>query len=288
MIKTLLVELTGSQTDTATLQTAYLAARLFDARLECLHLSPEWQQVAAQTAMADMTGPVVSEEFFAAFEAEAKAMTWRAHRHFLEFCKHRDIAISDAASASVTHAVSAAWQERLGEFRHDIAKAARFHDLTVISRRRDIDAVGSVILKAGRPILLAPEAAPENFAPTIAVAWKDRAESARAMTAAMPLLEKAEKILLVCVEDGEGKARTIESANHVAEQLRWHGLSAEVQYAIPGGESIANTIVKCARDNKADLIVSGAYGHSRVSELVLGGVTRDLLKECPLPLFLFH
>jgi nucleotide-binding universal stress UspA family protein len=80
----------------------------------------------------------------------------------------------------------------------------------------------------------------------------------------------------------------MESAERVAQQLRWHGLNIEAHYVIAGDHTVGDAIVKTARDNRADLIVSGAYGHSRLRELVLGGVTRDLLRESLLPVFLFH
>jgi nucleotide-binding universal stress UspA family protein len=145
-----------------------------------------------------------------------------------------------------------------------------------------------LILNAGRPVLIAPARTPENLAPTIAIAWKDTAESARAITAAMPLLAKADLILVLSVEDGSGPAATMESAERAAQQLRWHGLNAEAIYVNAGDRSVVEAITKSARDNKADLIVSGGYGHSRLRELVLGGVTRDLLRESLLPRFFFH
>jgi nucleotide-binding universal stress UspA family protein len=80
----------------------------------------------------------------------------------------------------------------------------------------------------------------------------------------------------------------MESAERAAQQLRWHGLNAEAIYVNAGDRSVVEAITKSARDNKADLIVSGGYGHSRLRELVLGGVTRDLLRESLLPRFFFH
>ena len=129
---------------------------------------------------------------------------------------------------------------------------------------------------------------PENLAPTITIAWKSSPESARAITAAMPLLDKAEKIFVLSIEDGSGAAATIDSAEQMARHLRWHGYNSEAHYVNPDNRSVADAIDNFARGNRTDLIVSGAYGHSRLREYVLGGVTRALLKDCSLPLFLFH
>ena len=286
MIKTILVPLTGHPSDESTLETAYLVARLFDSHLECLHIAPDWQAKAATAAVHDMSGPIVSEEFFASFEQETKAMRWRARLHLAEFCKRRQLSASDSKPPSGK--VSVTSREVSGEPWATMMHEARFHDLVVLAHQDAIDDLGSLILNAGRPVLVAPRQAPENLAPTIAIAWKETAESARAITAAMPLLAKADRILVLSVEDGGGSAATMESAERVAQQLRWHGLNTEAIYVNPGDRPVPDEIVKSAHDNKADLIVSGGYGHSRLRELILGGVTRDLLRESPLPVFFFH
>jgi nucleotide-binding universal stress UspA family protein len=286
MIKTILVQLTGDRSDESTLETAYLVARLFDAHLECLHICTDWRAIATRSAVHDISGPIVSEEFFASFEWETEATRWRARLHLVEFCKRRQLSVSYPRPLSGR--VSVTWREISGDPWLTTTQEARFYDIVVSARRDGIDDLGSLILNAGRPVLLAPHQTPENLAPTIAIAWKETAEAARAIIAAMPLLAKADRIHVLSVEDGGGSAATMESAEREAKQLRWHGLDTEAHYVISDDYTVAGAIVKSARDNRADLIVSGSYGHSRLSELVLGGVTRDLLRESLLPVFLFH
>ena len=286
MIKTILVPLTDHKSDKDVLETAYLVARLFDAHLECLHVSPDWRTTAARSVVHDTTGAGVSDDLFASIEQEAKGAKWHARRHLAEFCKRRQLSVTDQCPPSGR--ISVTWREISGDSWQKITHEARFHDLVVMAHQAGVYELGALILNAGRPVLLAPRRAPENLAPTIAVAWKEMAEAARAITAAMPLLRKADRILIVSVEDGRGSAATMESAERAALQLRWHGLNAEAHYVISGDHTIAGAFVKAARDNKADLIVSGGYGHSRLRETVLGGVTRDLLQESPFPTFFFH
>jgi len=286
MPATLLVELTGDPTDAATLETAFLTARLFDAHMECVHVESNWHQRVAEAVDSDFTGAMVSEEFLAALEREAKVLAWRAHRHFLAFSRDRSLGALDVPSR--TRAVSATWREFSGDRPHEFLKLARIHDLAVMPHHQDINTLGSFVLNAGRPVLLAPQSIPENLAPTIAIAWKNSPESARAITAAMPLLAKADRILVLSVQDRNGAEETVDSTERVVQQLGWHGFNAKAHHLLPCDHSVAATIERFARRNKADLIVSGAYGHSRLRELVLGGVTRDLLGGCSLPLFLFH
>ena len=286
MIKTILVQLTGDPSDETTLETAYLVARLFDSHLECLHISPDWVARAASAAAHDVSGPLVSEELLASFEQEMKATRWRARRHLADFCNRRQLSVSDSKPPSGR--ISVAWRELPGEPWPTMTHEARFHDLVVLAHHETVNDLGALILNAGRPVLIASARTPENLAPTIAIAWKETAESARAITAAMPLLAKADLILVLSVEDGSGSAATMESAERAAHQLRWHGLNTESIYVNAGDRSVVEAITKSARDNRADLIVSGGYGHSRLRELVLGGVTRDLLRESLLPRLFFH
>jgi len=285
-IKTILVQLTGHPSDESALETAFLVARLFDSHLECLHIAPDWQAKAARAAIHDMSGPIMSQELFADFEQDTKATRWRAILHLAEFCMRRHFSASDSKLPSGR--VSVTLREISSGPGQTMLHETRFYDLVVLAREDGIEDLGSLILNAGRPVLVAPRQAPENLAPTIAIAWKETAESARAITAAMPLLAKADRIFVLSVEDGRGSAATMESAERVAQQLRWHGLNTEAIYVNPGDRSVVDEIVKCAHDNKADLIVSGGYGHSRLRELILGGVTRDLLRKSPLPVFWFH
>lgn len=285
MIKTILVPLTGAPTDDAALETAYLIARPFEAHLVCLHVAPGWTEYAAHFAAANIDNTLPSTELIAAFEQDRKAIAWRAHRHFAELCRRWNVTVAESPQTGV---ISAAWRVSSGDGVEAIVAEARFHDLLVVGRMRDTGILGSLIVSTGRPVVLAPKQAPENLAPTIAVAWKNSPEAARALTAAMPLFAKADKVLVLAVEEGNGRAATLDSAERIARHLRWHGLSAETQCIIAGERSVADAMVQSALHSRADLLVMGGYGHSRLREFVLGGVTRDVLNDCLLPVFLFH
>ncbi len=286
MIKTILVQLSGDPGDNTALETAYLIARLFDAHIVGLHVSPGWAELAGQVALQDVEGAAPSAEFFAALEQQRKSMAWRANRHFAEFCRRWQISI--VGNQPGPRAVSAEMREIRGDVVKETVAEARFHDLLVLGRTAEARGFGAMVVSAGRPIVIAPKQAPENLAPTIAVAWKETAEAARALTAAMPLLSKADKVLVLAAAEGKGRTAMIDSAERIARHLRWHGLSVETQCIAPGERSLADAIAQSALQNRADLLVMGGYGHSRLRELVLGGVTRDVLNGCPLPVFLFH
>jgi nucleotide-binding universal stress UspA family protein len=229
---------------------------------------------------------VPSGELFCVLEEEAKKVAWRAHRHFSEFCRRWRVPVAETAPAP--HTVSAAWHDAKGGTVEITLKQARLHDLAVFARGPEPRVLEAAVMGSGRPVLIAPKKAPENLAPTVAVAWKDTADAARALMAAMPLLMKADRILVLTAEEGNGQRATINSAERVVRYLAWHGLSGGVHYVPHSEPSGAQALVQTALDNRADLLVMGGYGHSRLREFVLGGVTREVLRDCPLPVLMFH
>jgi nucleotide-binding universal stress UspA family protein len=285
MVKTIMVQLTGHASDEAALETGYLIARLFSAHIEAVHVSPSWAEFAASMAAQNLDSAISPVEAIESFEEESKNAATRAREQLASLCKRWNIA--EANSPVTPERVTAAWRECKGAVDRVITSAARFYDLTVVSRSPD-SAIDALVLNAGKPVVVAPEKAPENLAPTIAIAWKETAEAARAVTAAMPLLERASKVLLIGADEGSGPDAVIESTGKMVETLAWHGIKAEAHCVNPSGRSVAGAILQCALGNKADLLVMGAYGHSRVREFILGGVTRDVLSQCSLPVFLYH
>lgn len=139
---------------------------------------------------------------------------------------------------------------------------------------RSID-IGEVLLGAGRPILLVAQGASKLKADKIVVAWKDTKEARRAIVDALPLLKAASDVQVVVIDEGNlGPER--ESMLDAVAWLESHDVKVRGD-VLPDENGAANAITKAAKTAGADLIVSGAYGHSRLREWLVGGVTRDLL-----------
>lgn len=164
-----------------------------------------------------------------------------------------------------------------------LARQARAADLvlTGVARgdafdpSRAVD-TGELVLRVGRPVLIVPVAAREFRLERVFVAWKDTRESRHAIVDALPLLQQAARVTLGTVaEEGDLPiART--GLADVARWLARHGVVAE-QVAAPAVGDDADALWVLAQDLRADCIVAGAYGHSRLREWVFGGVTRNLL-----------
>jgi nucleotide-binding universal stress UspA family protein len=136
--------------------------------------------------------------------------------------------------------------------------------------------MGDLAMQVGRPVLIVPASVGSLNLNRIIVGWKDTRETRRAIVDAVPLLKKAGRVVVVEIASGDGLASARVHLDDVVDWLKRHGVAAQSQ-AIPSSEDDATSLAAVAREQGADVIVAGAYGHSRLREWVLGGVTRDLL-----------
>jgi nucleotide-binding universal stress UspA family protein len=148
---------------------------------------------------------------------------------------------------------------------------------------RPLDPV-SVVLAAGRPVLVVPPGIDHFEARRVMVAWKDTREARRAVFDALPILRLASRVDVVAVTDADGTS----GAADVAAYLATHGIDATSAERRSDGESDGEALLDLASEGATDLIVMGAYGHGRMREMVLGGVTRDVLRYAPICSLLSH
>lgn len=290
-MRKILVSLTGFESDATALDTAYMAARLFDAHLHCICARPGPGQIVVGASPFEIGAAMNAAELIADLQKENEFRAKNARIAFDRFCKRWDIGQADGAAA---RGVSATWQQIVGDEVETTIAEGRYHDLIVLGRPAEVTAlstegIGAVLVGSGRPLLVAPKTPLENLAPTIAVAWKDGPEAARAVTAAAPLLAKATRIVVLTADEGDAKCSDrVASAERIAAQFRRHGVTSEARLVVPGGRSLPDAVIDTAAATGADIVVMGGYGHSRLRELVFGGFTRHVLNESRLPVFLFH
>jgi nucleotide-binding universal stress UspA family protein len=178
-----------------------------------------------------------------------------------------------------------------------VAQQALFADLLVLGQRdaRDPaagvlprDFVESVVVASGRPAVVVPYVAPVRpLAETIAIAWKETREAARAVSAAMPLLRHAQQVHVLTW--GEEREPRVGGAQlNLADYLGLHGVQATWHHGGPEPSPIGEHILSRAFDLDAGLLVMGCYGHARAREWVLGGASRTILASMTLPVLLAH
>jgi len=194
---------------------------------------------------------------------------------------------------------SATFQEITGDVTAQVVDESRLHDLVVIAHgavSQDPtawDSLESALLFSAKPVLLVPlaAAATEPALTTvpsgrhIAIAWDGGAHAARAVAGALPLLTEADSVTIVSVGSAASPGL---AAERLAGYLAWHGITAAVARIQASHQAIGPVLLREVTSRGIDLLVMGAYGHSRMREMILGGVTRHILANGALPVLLTH
>lgn len=244
------------------------------AHLTCLHL---------------IYSPLVAYDPYAQWTALMREWEDTARdiqRKVIDKCR----AISDLSSVSVD------FVGYLSSDAKQVLAHARMADLIVMGQRNPDDVESdfgngfreSFVLKVGRPVLFLPYARSDsNKFDTIIVAWDGGREATRALADAMPFLKKAKLVKIITVSSGEEHEVELPDVD-IASNLAKHGVNVEVEKNENVSIEVGEWLLSRAADANADMLVMGAYGHNRIAELVLGGVTRSLLREMTIPVLMSH
>jgi len=174
---------------------------------------------------------------------------------------------------------------------------ARHSDLMVLGQHNEIDhgyspknLAEQLVLACGRPILLVPHSwKPAKIGKRIMVAWDRKRESTRAVNDAIPFLQKAKLVELVAVTSKvPDPGKKFDRCADLAKHLSFHGIDAKTNNLIARDIDILNLLLSAITDGDIDMVVMGAYGHARIREMVLGGVTKDIFSQMPVPVLMSH
>ncbi len=171
---------------------------------------------------------------------------------------------------------------------------ARYADLAIVGRPDSagreavpLDLPQTLVLASGRPVLLWPPGPPLSAGHRVLVGWNASREATRAVADALPFLARAEAVELLVVDHERHPAdHGEEPGADIARHLARHGVRLDVRRMASGGEDVGRLILSRASVFGADLVVMGAYGHSRLTELIFGGATRTALHEATLPVLM--
>ena len=225
MIKTILVPATASDADAAVFTSAMTVARAFGSHLDFLHVRLDATALAVMMT-SEGGAPANVGNLIDQLEREADQREKRAEQAFRDFCQRKRLRIAETPALSSTP--SAQWHREIGSEAGRFTDYGRAADLLILGRppagEPDMSEVlEAALLDSGRPLLIPGETPVTTFPETIAIAWKDTPEAARALTAAMPFLSKANRIAILLVE--EGPERPAEEEPRIANNLRWPRLT---------------------------------------------------------------
>lgn len=262
----------------AALRAAIDMARVEDAHLDVVALGVDRTQVGYFYAGAS---GAIYREMIERAEAEA-ATAAEAARAILapediRWAVHPEVGQSGAVNAIV-------------------ARHARFADLALLrppygaARGPEEEAILEAILFDGEcPTIVVPEgsdAAPRTD--RVVVAWNESAEALAAVRRALPILQRARKVEIVVIDPRPSGPEMPDPGVNLSQMLARHGIGCDITLLPRSLPSVAEVLARHLRDHEADMLVMGAYGHSRFREAILGGATRSFLRDAPVPVFMMH
>ena len=275
MIKDIIVNLSVGRPRDIAGEFAISVATLFQSHLSAIAFA--YEPVIGATPF-DCVSPNIIENFRAEQKAEASKAQQAFDRHARLAGLSCDSRVVSAGAADAASTFST---------------LARNYDLSVVAQAQPDDglpdslAVQAVLFDSGRPVLIVPYIQSTGIKlDRVMVCWDGSRSAARAIGDALPVLERASQIDVVTVEQTErrNELRGAQIAAHLAR----HKLKVELKPIVAPDSEAANVILSQAADSSCDLIVMGGYGHSRLREFVLGGVTKDMLSTMTVPVLISH
>ncbi|MCS3726429.1 universal stress protein [Bradyrhizobium betae] len=203
-------------------------------------------------------------------------------------------AFTQAASRANTRAQTRSGKVPADQIASVLAEHARFSDLTLVpvkphdSRTEHI--IETLLFESGRPLLLCPEQhvdALRSEFENVMIAWDHSARAARAVGDALPILQAAASVQVITVADDKTD-EMVRSGTALVDHLREHGVHASFETAKAGGSSIGKVLGSWAKSHAIDAIIMGAYHHSRLNEIVWGGVTKTVIGQPPCWVMISH
>ena len=232
-------------------------------------------------------GITLPGDYLTEFEEEGRQQAEAARLKYLELVEARDIPLGDLDVSGLR----AGWTEMVGSGPEGIGEYARLFDLVILGRSVEDSAVDwkttaeAVMFDSGRPLLIVSDEIPATIGRKILLAWNGSTETARTLTGAMSILTDIDEVLVVTVE---GAVVSGPAGEDVCRHLNASGISSTAQTIDRGTSSVAQAILEVADKFSADLIIKGAFTHSRLRQLIFGGPTSELIKCSGLPILLSH
>ncbi len=276
-IKNILVSYNGMPSARSALGVALMMAEKYDAHLTgILSYGPSRMSVAL--------GPWVTPDLLESIQENEAARRAEIRASFNELC-----AETESARPGKTHFIDLG-----GDADESLMEAARYYDIVVMGQYESEPETAhfaphpdTVALHSGRPVLIVPKGyATKRLGDRAVLAWDGGRAAARAMSDAMPILENKSIVTILTVGSGEAAKRK-EGLDIVAHLAR-HAIMTDWKNVPRNGGGIAGAILDMCEEKQAGLLVMGAYEHSRFTEELIGGTTKSILRDSPIPILMSH
>jgi nucleotide-binding universal stress UspA family protein len=276
--KSILSVLSSTQTAAAPLAQMAALAEQFQGHAEALCLGVDRTQTGYYYAGANA---LVLQETLSRAQEEAQAV--------------RALAEQTLAAAGVVWSAEDGVAQSADLSRH-VALHARFSDLVVLGRPygrergAEAEPIAEAALFEGKaPVLIVPDQAAAVRSPrTVMVAWNESAEAMTAIRKALPFLQAADLVRIVIIDPPQHGPERSDPGGLLSQMLARHGVACEIDVLSKTMSRVSDLLNRHATDTASEMIVMGAYGHSRFREAILGGATRNMLEQAKVPVFMAH
>ena len=287
-IKTILAPVLGRKEDTVVLEAALAMAALQGAHIFVTHLGRDPRAALAGQVGEGMSGSML-EQLVQAGEKQLATSRDTARASFDAWVRATAVAVTEAPTSN--DKPTASFESLVGEPGSMVARRGRLCSVTVVARTdetagADAKAVlEAAMMETGRAVLYVPEDRHPKAISAIGVAWNGSREAARALALSMPLLEQAPAVHVIA---GTSDLLTTDDVGACVQALQWHEVKAAARTFAVNGGSVSGRLQAEAREAGCQLLVLGAYSHSRLREFIFGGVTDDVLAAVRMPVLLAH
>jgi len=281
-MKTILVPFYDDDIAHSALETACLVADRFDGYVEGLF-------VMRPPQIFDGEGIALAGSYMTQLKEEGRRLADSARERFLAAIEARGLPQGDVTTPP--DKPCAGWRETEGLEGQVVGDYGRLFDLIVVGRNFGQPWLDwsvmceAALFESGRPVLVTPGSRPESLGERVLVAWNGSTETARCIALSMPFLLRAQSVEVLTVS---GWGVPGPSADQVTAHLTRNGIRATTKQVEPEGRSVGEAILAECADSGVDLMVKGAYTHSRLRQLVFGGATRHLLANADVAMIMAH
>ncbi len=289
-IQKVLLPLNGTSNAEAALATALLFARQFGGHIAGLHVRADSRDVAP-LAGEGLSGAMV-EDMMSAAEREGSRRALAVREIFDRFTAAHGVQVTDTIppfSGNPVGTASASLVTMTGREHEVVTYRARLSDVTVVPHPDSGEEISSsetlhaILFDSGRPVVIAPRRLPATAGRRICIAWNGTSESTAALHHILPWAAEADAVRVLYSGDYQRRGP---EARDAADYLTIHGIHADlVEFGDPD-ETVGASLLAACHDFGADMLAMGAYSHSRLRQLILGGVTRHVLENAEIPVLM--
>ncbi len=285
-VRTILVPVRGDGKGECVLDHALSFGRRYSAHLDVVHCRPRPEDLLP---FGVSVPAILKKEILASAGTLADEEERKLKAVFESYCDSHELTVVDAPPWPRDR-VSISWREKTGKQAAIVGLYGRLADLIAVARpdrerNLGLNTLEAALLETGRLVLLCPPKPAGALGAHVALAWNGSSEIARAITAALPILEAADAVTLLSASEG---AKALLGPEDGQAYLASHGIDSGTRTMKARATETGQSLLAAAKEAGADVLLMGAYGQSRRRELVLGGVTQHIIDHADLPILLMH